>query len=168
MSSEFDQRHVWKAVGVCRVTSELFMDVVFTSACECACPFCISRTRSYAPEDPAAWERALEDAFSLFDIRSVIILGGEATCDARFWDKLERAMAGRGVEHLILTTNGVRLRDADFAARLLDSPHRRREPVADAPRPGTKRPDLPLRDPLPAPGSPRCTRSCAAAARPCG
>ena len=124
MTSELDQRHVWKRVGGFRVTSELFMDVVFTPACNCTCPFCISRTRACAKEDPRAWAQALADAFELFDIRSVIVLGGEATIDAHFWrklDQLTRAMAGHDVEHLILTTNGIMLRDPDFAARLLDS-----------------------------------------------
>ena len=62
MSSEFSQKPVWRSVGRCRVTSELFLDVVFTSACNCTCPYCIARTKTCAPEDPAAWQRALEDA----------------------------------------------------------------------------------------------------------
>ena len=124
MSSELDQRPVWTCVGPYRVTSELFLDVVFTSRCDCSCPWCISRTREYAREDPEAWRQAVTDAFRLFRIRNVIILGGEATTDPRFWEKLDfltRVMEGQDTEHLILTTNGNRLRDADFAARVAES-----------------------------------------------
>ncbi|MBQ6595770.1 MAG: radical SAM protein [Clostridia bacterium] len=122
MKTELQQDPVWKEMGGFRVSSELFLDVVFTSRCNCACPWCIARTRTYAGEDRSAWEQALEDAFRLFRIRSVIILGGEATVDPCFFDKLrflEGAMAGHGAEHLILTTNGVRLRDEAFLRKLL-------------------------------------------------
>ncbi|MBQ8200651.1 MAG: radical SAM protein [Clostridia bacterium] len=124
MSSELSQRPVWSQLGPYRVTSELFLDLVFTSACNCACPWCIARTTAYAKDDLPRWEKALTDAFRLFDVRSVIILGGEATIDPQFWRKLARveAMIGQHpVEHLILTTNGIKLRDEDFAGRLLHS-----------------------------------------------
>ena len=124
MSSEFSQKPVWRSVGRCRVTSELFLDVVFTSACNCTCPYCIARTKTCAPEDPAAWQRALEDAFRLFEIRNVILLGGEATIDPCFRQKLDavtRAMEGSAADHLILTTNGVRLREEVFFRQLLSS-----------------------------------------------
>ncbi|MBR3334367.1 MAG: radical SAM protein [Clostridia bacterium] len=124
MSSEFTQRPEWKTAGACRVTSELFLDVVFTSACDCRCPFCISHTREYAAEKREAWEKAVADAFRLFDIRNVIILGGEATIDPDFWDKLQvitREMEGKHTDHLILTTNGNRLRDPVFADKVIAS-----------------------------------------------
>ena len=68
-----------------------------------------------------AWETAVTDAFRLFDIRSVVLLGGEATIDPAFWDKLaflSDAMEGKRVDRLILTTNGIRLRDPAFRAKL--------------------------------------------------
>ena len=124
MSSEFDQSPVWSRMGPFRVTSELFLDVVFTSRCDCSCPWCISRTAENAPEDLPAWRQAVLDAFRLFRIRNVIILGGEATADPMFPEKLDfltRAMEGQPADHLILTTNGNRLRDPAFAGRILDS-----------------------------------------------
>ena len=125
MKDEMAQSPVWKPWGHYLVTSELFLDVVFTSACNCSCPFCIARTTSYAAENRAAWESSLRDAFRLFDIRSVILVGGEATADPAFWEKLAfltGVMAARPPEHLILTTNGVRLREEAFLERLLASP----------------------------------------------
>lgn len=125
MSSELEQRPQWRQVGPYRVTSELFIDLVFTSACDCACPWCIARTRNFAGEDRARWRQGLEDAFRLFDIKSAIILGGEATIDPAFWEKLEevsRVAALHPLEHLILTTNGSRLGDDGFVQRLLESP----------------------------------------------
>ena len=124
MSNEFSKQPEWKQIGSCRVTSDLFLDVVFTFACDCGCPFCIARTRECTPENREAWEQALQDAFRLFDIRNVILLGGEATVDPAFWEKLgilTRAMEGRNTEHLILTTNGCRLRDPAFAERVAAS-----------------------------------------------
>ncbi len=124
MSSEFSQQPVWRSVGKCTVSSELFLDVVYTSHCDCACPFCISRTETYAEENRSAWLQAVRDAFALFDIRNVIILGGEAATDPCFWEKTEaltRAMEGKPVQHLIFTTNGIRLREPEFLQRLLSS-----------------------------------------------
>ena len=124
MRDEFAQKPEWKTIGRCRVSSELFLDVVFTFACDCGCPFCISRTAAYAREDRDAWEKAVEDAFRLFDIRNVIILGGEATVDPDFRGKLRvitRAMERQKTDHLILTTNGNRLRDPAFAEEVIAS-----------------------------------------------
>ena len=122
MRDELARRPRWHSVGPYRVSSELFLDAVFTSACDCACPWCIARTRDYAREDRQAWQRGLTEAFELFDIRSVVILGGEATQDPAFFEKLaavEAVLRRHPVEHLILTTNGVRLRDPDFVEALL-------------------------------------------------
>lgn len=124
MSSELDQKPSWVQQGPFRVSSELFLDVVFTSRCDCACPWCIARTREYAREDFAAWEQGIMDAFRLFRIRNVIILGGEATLDPHFREKLAiltRVMEGQETEHLILTTNGIRLKDHAFLRTILDS-----------------------------------------------
>ncbi|MBQ7184263.1 MAG: radical SAM protein [Clostridia bacterium] len=115
---------VWRRIGRYRVSSELFLDAVFTSRCGCACPWCVSRTLVTAPEDRPAWERAVFDAFRLFDIKSVIILGGEATSDPDFFGKTEhlaRAMPRDAGTKLILTTNGIALRDENFLDRLLAS-----------------------------------------------
>ncbi len=124
MKNEFDQRAEWKETGPFRVAKELFLDVIFTFACDCACPFCIARTKNHAQEDPGAWERAVLDAFRWFDIRSVILLGGEATVDPHFLDKLRfltRAMEGKNTDRLILTTNGCTLRDTAFAGQVIAS-----------------------------------------------
>lgn len=122
--NELDQRLQWIEVGCWRVYSELFLDLVFTNDCNCACPWCIARTRQTAQEDRPAWEQALRDAFAYFPIKSVILLGGEATVDPAFFEKLEfveRELAAHPVEHLILTTNGIRLTQPRFLDRLLGS-----------------------------------------------
>lgn len=124
MGDEFSRHTEWKPVGNCRISTEVFLDIVLTSVCDCQCPFCISHTKEYAVEDKSAWEQALCYAFREFDIRNVILLGGEATVDPEFWEKLQKicqAMKGRNVDHLILTTNGNRLRDPVFLDRLVES-----------------------------------------------
>ncbi len=125
IASELYQNPIWKPLGPYQVSSELFLDVVFTDKCNCTCPWRITRTRKTAREDRTAWETAVTDAFRLFDIRSVVLLGGEATIDPAFWDKLaflSDTMEGKRVDRLILTTNGIRLRDPAFRAKLAASP----------------------------------------------
>lgn len=124
MADEFLQKTEWKTMGRYQVSSELFLDVVYTSACDCSCPYCIARTKAYASFDQSAWEQAVLDAFRLFPVKNVIILGGEATVDPEFWQKTEfltRAMKERTVDHLILTTNGNAFRNEAFLDRLLAS-----------------------------------------------
>lgn len=124
MISELSQRPVWTKMGRYLVSSELFLDAVFTARCSCACPWCIARTKERPDEDRRAWEEAVQDAFRLFPIRSVIILGGEATEDPAFFEKLEfltQAMAGHSAEQLILTTNGIMMRDENFLHRVASS-----------------------------------------------
>ena len=124
MMDEMAQRPVWTKVGRYLVFADLFLDLVFTSRCNCSCPWCIARTKQFAPENDKAWEQALRDAFRLFPIRSAIVLGGEPTVDPRFFEKLEllsRTMEGTGAQKLILTTNGVRLAEEEFLSRLLDT-----------------------------------------------
>ena len=124
MSDEFSTHPSWKQVGNFMVSGGLFLDVIFTSACDCSCPYCIARTKEFAREDRAAWEEGLRDAFRLFDIRDVIILGGEATVDPDFFGKLnflEGLMENCTADRLILTTNGNRLRDPGFLNGILDS-----------------------------------------------
>lgn len=106
------------------VSGGLFLDVIFTSGCDCSCPYCIARTKEFAREDRAAWENGLRDAFRLFDVRDVIILGGEATVDPDFFGKLDflsRLMENYPADRLILTTNGNQLRNPDFLNGILDS-----------------------------------------------
>lgn len=124
MSDEFSQLPSWKRVGNFMVSGGLFLDVIFTSGCDCSCPYCIARTKEFAQEDRAAWEAGLRDAFRLFDIRDVIILGGEATVDPHFFGKLNyltELMENYPADRLILTTNGNRLKDPVFLNGILDS-----------------------------------------------
>lgn len=51
MRDELAQCPAWRRLGTWWVSGELFLDIVFTSACDCACPWCIVRTREYARED---------------------------------------------------------------------------------------------------------------------
>lgn len=123
-ATEMTQSPVWRQIGPYIVSSELFMDVIFTEACNCSCPYCIARTQGHAIPDSRRWEAALEDAFRIFPIRSLILLGGEATVDPRFREKLAvlSDYARRyPVEQMILTTNGIRLTEPEYMQIILDS-----------------------------------------------
>ena len=125
MTPEISQNPVWTEQNGYSVTSELFLDLIFTSKCSCGCPFCIARTKSYAEDDFEAWKESVKRAFCTFDVRSVIILGGEAAEDPRFeerMDYLKPYLTGCSVENVILTTNGIRLRDQTFRDMVLHSP----------------------------------------------
>ena len=145
-SSEMDQKPFWTKNGQYLVTNELFLDLVFTSACSCACPFCISRTKEYARADFEQWKKSLRETFERFAVRHVIVLGGEAAEDPLFWEKLSlvgemtgrhrhetapdtKAAGSHGIDadrharhEVILTTNGIALRDPDFLEKLCCSP----------------------------------------------
>lgn len=72
----------WTRIGPWEVSSELFLDLVLTHRCNCACPWCIARTREISGEDRTAWEASLRYALSRFPVRSIILLGGEVTACA--------------------------------------------------------------------------------------
>lgn len=124
MDSELLQKPFWKQKGNYCVSSELFLDLIFTSACNARCPFCIARTEEHGAEDFPRWKRTLARTLEEFDVRSIILLGGEATIDPRFWEKLAylaELTAHRDTGPLILTTNGIALREERFLERLCAS-----------------------------------------------
>ena len=115
MNTEVSQKAKWTAIGKYSVTSELFIDLIFNNACNCNCPFCIAKTKSFAEENFDKWKISLKSAFKIFDIKHVIILGGEATIDPCFWEKVGfLSELSAKVQNIILTTNGIRLRNCDF------------------------------------------------------
>ncbi len=121
-ANELARQPRWTRIGPWEVSSELFLDLVLTHRCNCACPWCIARTREISGEDRTAWEASLRYALSRFPVRSIILLGGEATVDPAFFEKVETVEAllrRHPAEHLILTTNGIRLTEEDFLRRLL-------------------------------------------------
>ena len=94
-----------------------FLDLVFTHACNATCPFCIARTERTAVQDYDQWCDILRRTFREFAIRSMIILGGEATVDPLFEKRmrfLETVLPQPGPRQVILTTNGIRLREPAF------------------------------------------------------
>jgi len=115
------QDPIWTHKGKYLVTSELFLDLIFTSRCNCNCAFCIAKTKEYAKENYLVWKEKLKETLTEFDVRNVIILGGEATVDPLFWEKiehLEECVDRRKTEHIILTTNGIALREEAFLQKL--------------------------------------------------
>lgn len=124
MQTELGQVPVWTRYKNYSVTSELFLDLVFNNACNCNCSYCIARTTSFANEDYCAWKNALEETLNTFDVRNIIILGGEATIDKRFFDKVEfldTLIANKSIDNIILTTNGIMLRNDSFMKQLMST-----------------------------------------------
>lgn len=124
MTDELTREASWAKVGSWQVSSELFLDAIFTSRCNRRCAYCIARTKQFCHEDFERWQASLTKAFELFRIGSVVILGGEATIDPLFWEKLAmvEAQAQRhDTQRIILTTNGVKLCDPAFLDRLCAS-----------------------------------------------
>ena len=124
MSTEMIQEVEYKEKGKWLVSNELFLDLIFNSNCNCHCPFCIARTPKYAKEDFETWITNLYKTFEIFSIKNVIILGGEATLDKQFFEKvniLESVVYGKSVDNIILTTNGIMLKDKTFLNKLITS-----------------------------------------------
>ena len=124
VESELAQRHNWTKTGRYSVTNELFLDLVFTDKCNCSCPFCISRTKEYAKDDFAKWKDSFKQTLDIFDIKNLIILGGESTVDERFFERLEfihSVIKHKKINNVILTTNGIRLKDKKTLQSIIDS-----------------------------------------------
>lgn len=122
MTTEMDQNPVWSQIGNYKVTNELFLDLVFNNECNAGCPFCIAKTKSYCKYELEKWKETVKETFEKFDIRNIIILGGEATIDRYFFEKVEyvsEIIKDKNVDNVILTTNGIKLRDQEFLERLL-------------------------------------------------
>lgn len=111
--------------GKYRVSNRIFLDLVFNNACNCNCPFCIARTKTYSENDPEAWKKAVKKTLEIFreEIDSMIILGGEATIDPDFFVRLDWLDEMTEGDHIftILTTNGIMLKDSSFLNRLKES-----------------------------------------------
>ncbi len=110
-------------VGRYNVSSELFVDFIFTERCNCHCKFCISNVCETAVVDFERWKANTKKLFELFDINDIIILGGEATLDNIFFSKLkyiEDLLRGQELKqrNIILTTNGTMLRNIYFLEKL--------------------------------------------------
>jgi uncharacterized Fe-S cluster-containing radical SAM superfamily protein len=86
------------------------------NVCNQSCIYCaVPRERSY--RTTAAQARRLVAAAAAYGFRTCILIGGEPT----IWPPLEAslaAMAGEGVENVILTTNGLMLAYAPLLERL--------------------------------------------------
>ena len=124
MTDELTRAATWQQIGRWQVSSELFLDAIFTGRCNRDCKYCIARTKRFCEEDYGKWKETLEKAFDLFPIDSVVILGGEATIDPLFWDKLslvEQQVRRHQAKRIVLTTNGVQLTEPDFLERLCTS-----------------------------------------------
>lgn len=124
MATEMSQEVTYTKMGMFNVSNELFIDLVFNSKCNCKCKFCIAETPTFAEEDFSRWKENLVKTFDVFDIRNIIILGGEATIDPLFFEKLDflkNVIKDKNVDNVILTTNGIMFRNDKFLHRLLDS-----------------------------------------------
>ena len=124
MNTETTQKVVYTQIGKYSVSNELFLDLIFTEKCQCKCKFCIAKTPEYAEEDFERWKKNLYRTFDAFDVKNVIILGGESTIDKKFFEKLDilaDVIKDKNVSNVILTTNGITLRSKSFLARVINS-----------------------------------------------
>ena len=90
--------------------------------CNFRCGWCYAQGTEYKPEDTMSLDLALKlvELMAKIGIQKVIILGGEPT----LWKHL--FLVSKKISELkmksVLVTNGFRLADSDFLARLKDSP----------------------------------------------
>lgn len=110
-------------IGKYNVSSEVFVDFIFNEKCNCNCKFCIANIKNMAIEDIDVWKANTKSMFEVFDVHDMIILGGEATIDPKFFEKLDYIgqVMDQKERNIILTTNGVMLRNPAFLSRVCDS-----------------------------------------------
>lgn len=124
MATEMSQKVEYHKMGNFLVSNELFLDLIFNDKCNCNCDFCIAKTPAYSIENIDIWKENLFKTFEIFDIRNIIVLGGEATIDPKFFEKLnilEDIIKNKNVDNIILTTNGIMFRSEKFFDNLLKS-----------------------------------------------
>ena len=124
IESELKQKvNFCNKVGKYNVSSEAFVDFIFTEKCNCNCKFCIANTKSRAIDNLEAWKRNTKAMFRTFDIHDIIILGGESTIDPKFFEKVNYIgqVMDKKKRNIILTTNGVMLRNPKFLEKLCNT-----------------------------------------------
>jgi len=124
MATEMIQNVNYSKLGNFLVSNEIFLDLVFTEKCNFKCKYCIANTKCFAIANFERWKQNLKRTFDIFDIKNIIILGGEATIDPLFFEKLDilkEVIKGKGVDNIILTTNGSMLRSQKFLEKLVKS-----------------------------------------------
>ena len=125
MISEVEKKFTYNQKGDYLVSNRLFLDLVFNNICNYNCKFCIARTKSYCDEDFDKWKESFKRTIEIFnkEIDSLIILGGEATVDPKFFEKLNYINEVTKDNHIftILTTNGYKLKNKDFLNKVIDS-----------------------------------------------
>ena len=124
MALEMEHNVEYKKVGRYLVSDTLFLDLIFNNSCNCNCPFCIANTKTFASENYELWKINLQKTLEIFDVRDIIILGGEATVDPLFFDKLDylkKVIKDKKIDNVILTTNGILLKNKKFLNKVLDS-----------------------------------------------
>lgn len=124
MSKEMLHNVRYIKIGNWDVSSELFLDLIFTERCNSCCKFCISRTPDYAISNMDTWKKQFVKTMDTFPVRDIIILGGEATIDPLFFEKLDfigNNIAGRDIQNVILTTNGIKLNSRAFVNDLANT-----------------------------------------------
>lgn len=125
MDSEVTKKFKFNKKGKYLVSNKIFLDLVFNNKCNYKCPFCIARTKSYSTNNLEDWKKALEKTIRIFknEIDSIIILGGEATIDSDFFEKINYIDTLTKDNHIftILTTNGYMLGNEEFLKKVASS-----------------------------------------------
>lgn len=125
MISEVEKEFSFKEKGNYLVSNKIFLDLIFNNKCNYNCKFCIAQTKSYCDEEFDNWKESFKKTIDIFkdEIDSIIIIGGEATVDPNFFNKLEYIDEVTKNNHIftILTTNGFMLKHDTFLNRVASS-----------------------------------------------
>ena len=125
MLNEVKKEFKFEKKGKYLVSNKLFLDLVFNNKCNYDCKFCIARTKTFSDENLDNWKKSFKKTIEIFDkeIDSLIILGGEATIDPNFFEKLNFIDEVTKDKHIftILTTNGLMLKYDNFLNKVVNS-----------------------------------------------
>ena len=104
------------------VSNNLYLSVVVTNACQCNCAYCINSLTDKSLSLP--FDRGTQNiakAVQMFGIKEAVILGGEPMLYPKLIDIILFLKNDCGLRRVGLTTNGIRLKNRQFLANLVET-----------------------------------------------
>lgn len=127
MIIENDSLEVLRTCGYSRndmlgamVSDNLYLSIVVTNVCQRNCPYCINSLTDRSLSLPLKKGKVnIRRAVEEFGIKEAVILGGEPTLYPGLFELIRFLRSDCGLRKVGLTTNGIKLRDADFLDSLV-------------------------------------------------
>jgi len=102
-----------------KINRSPYLDIVLTDRCNRACKFCIADLVDKKEEcDVDVFENQIDFAIDHYGVQEVLLVGGEPTLSKNL-QKILEILWTRKLKKICITTNGDKLKNADFRQALL-------------------------------------------------